>query len=213
MLALSIQALALHVSPRAPSLHRCSPPTCVAKGDMVRIVADVMLRKGTLNANGLVGEVIDVAGEPDAEEWGACCELAWGQPTLTVQLRQEGPLAYYARDELRKIHAGNGHMNMITEGDRVEVTSDVHIKGGVNSIGMQGTVIDTWEICETDPACCCAELTDTGYEVTVKLDHSTSPTAPSGEQRQPLQRLVGYFNEDEVSVVKEEQVVAKRNRV
>ena len=34
---------------------------------------------------GVVGGVV---GEPDIDEWGACCELAWEQPTLSMATRR-----------------------------------------------------------------------------------------------------------------------------
>ena len=99
-------------------------------------------------------------------------------------------LGYFAYDEVRVLGERASSVN-IAEGDRVEVIEEVMIKGGVNAKGMQGTVIDAWVICETDPACCCAELA-TDAPLTVRLD------APCMDG---IKELVGYFSDHEVAVV------------
>lgn len=45
-------------------------------------------------------------------------------------------------------------------GDKVRVRKEVThgALDGRSSLGMVGTVVDTWSICEEDPVCCCAEL-------------------------------------------------------
>ena len=41
--------------------------------------------------------------------------------------------------------------------DRVEVTVELSARGS-SLKGMVGTIASTWEKCEVDPTCCCAEL-------------------------------------------------------
>jgi hypothetical protein len=41
-------------------------------------------------------------------------------------------------------------------GDTVKVVDDV-VKAGSNLRERQGVVVQTWEKCEVDPTCCCAE--------------------------------------------------------
>ena len=53
-------------------------------------------------------------------------------------------------------------------GDMVKVTEDVY-KNKQNLIGYQGKVTETWEKCDVDPTCCCAEQVDPGMAVTVSF--------------------------------------------
>ncbi|KAL7534086.1 hypothetical protein ACHAWF_004714 [Thalassiosira exigua] len=53
-------------------------------------------------------------------------------------------------------------------GDRVTVVEDV-MKAGKNLKGLSGTVVETWEKCEVDPTCCCAEWVDEGLSVHVRF--------------------------------------------
>jgi len=46
-------------------------------------------------------------------------------------------------------------------GDSVRVMEDVQ-KAGVSLKGRVGTVCETWEKCDVDPTCCCAEQVDVG---------------------------------------------------
>ena len=184
----------------SPSVCR-SPPhvVCLAQGDVIRVVADVEV-KGELNTNGMTGEIVKVGGESD-------------DGSVTVALRQPsqpGPTGYFDFRELRLIHRDleklaafeaserarwlavhdeewiPTHQELV-EGDRVEVVGNVAVKGK-DARGMQGTVTDVWNECETDAACCCNELATS--PVTVQLDE-----APP---------LIGYFCEDEVERVKDE---------
>ena len=161
---------------------------CVCRGDVVQVISDVLV-KGK-NVNGFVGDVVEDLEEQDAEEWGACCELAFGQESLTVHLRPTVK-GYFDYGEVTKLAGAKGYD--IVEGDRVRVTSDVVVRGR-SALGWEGTVSDVWEICETDPACCCAELA--GAEpLTVRLE---APPA-EGDGTQPL---VGYFSPEEVQVLR-----------
>ncbi|KAL1514497.1 hypothetical protein AB1Y20_003596 [Prymnesium parvum] len=190
----------------APSqaLSATRPP--ITRGDEVRVIADVQLAGGRA-AKGLYGRVVEDLREDDGESWGACCELAWGQPPLTVHLRGEGPLGYFELDELTLVHRDLRALEAfeeserrrwrqvygeewvarrqeLLEGDRVEVTRDVRVKGVESARGMRGTVVDVWSDCETDAACCCNELTTAPVTVQLEANDETP--------------LVGYFHEDEL---------------
>lgn len=81
-------------------------------------------------------------------------------------------------------------------GDRVEVVEDV-LKAGVNLRGSCGTVKETWEKCDVDPTCCCAEQVDTGMAVRVAFaatdDHDDDGNGG----------FLHYFAEDELVKVTE----------
>ena len=197
--------------PRAP------PAVCLAAGDTICVVADVKV-KGGLNANGMTGVVTKVFGEGDDasdDTWGACCELAWGEPTLTVSLIM--PLTgYFEFDELKLRHRDEGAVGAfearererwlavydeewpatpqeLYEGDSVQVMTDVAIKGAKTALGMIGTVTNVWSECETDAACCCNELATA--PVTVQFTHPSTSVMGASDA------LVGYFCEDEVELV------------
>ena len=98
---------------------------------------------------------------------------------------------------------------------QIEVIDDVSAKGIPNARGMRGVVTDVVVLCETDPACCCAELA-TDAPVTVRLERapttaSTSSTSSesvdggatkSAESGADQSSLVGYFCEEEVERVR-----------
>ena len=56
-------------------------------------------------------------------------------------------------------------------GDRVKVVDDVYTKTE-NLKGRTGKVVETWEKCDVDPTCCCAEQVDTGMAVRVFFDNA-----------------------------------------
>ena len=175
--------LALSPSPRAPF------PVCVSRGDVVEIIKDVSVKGEP--AKGMVGEVIEDLEENDAEEWGACCEVAWGEPTLRVELRPT-VTGYFAENEVKRISAAKT-MDLV-EGDRIIVTEDVQVRGR-NSNGWEGTVTDVWTGCETDPPCCCNELAT--EPLTVRLE----PPPAEGDA------LVGLFSTEEVRVLSASRVL------
>jgi hypothetical protein len=59
--------------------------------------------------------------------------------------------------------------NVFQIGDQVKVVTSVY-KAGVDLNGRIGTVKETWEKCDVDPTCCCAEFVDENFAVTVKFD-------------------------------------------
>jgi len=82
-------------------------------------------------------------------------------------------------------------------GDTVEVVQDVlKAHGTVNLKGRVGIVVATWEKCNVDPACSCAEQVDTGMAVRVEFPASTEDD-PSFQH---------YFAEDELVKVAASQL-------
>ena len=69
-------------------------------------------------------------------------------------------------------------VNWFAVGDCVKVNDDV-IKAGINLKDRVGTVIETWEKCEVDPTCCCAEQVDTGMAVRVRFEDVDSKVTMS----------------------------------
>jgi hypothetical protein len=181
------------------SVQRHSPVYCIAVGDRVRVVSDVQV-KG-VNAKGLCGEVV-TAHEESAEEWGACCELAWGQAPLAVRLARESrqPVVYCAYNEVA-LEEKRGERDAVSfqdpfvEGDRVRITDADVLVRGQSAKGRVGTVIYAWSQCETDPACCCNELaTDAPLRVRLDLDEPEDPN--------DWREAVGYFHPNEVVVLR-----------
>ena len=181
---------------------------CVEEGDLVRVIADVTV-KGGLNAKGLIGTVTS-KWEASEDEWGACCELAWGEPTLTVALtrdgkaRSNGPVGYFEYDELMMVEkagerTAENRFEQFVEGDRVRVTADVSVRGR-SAKGRLGTVISAWSQCETDPACCCNELATVPLQVRLD-DQDDAAILPESHESGAVAPLIGYFNEDEVITV------------
>jgi hypothetical protein len=90
-------------------------------------------------------------------------------------------------------------------GESVKVTSTV-IKAGIDLRGRTGQVINTWEKCEVDPTCCCAEFVDDNFAVTVKFDGKADLTAANGEEfikGIDTGAFTHFFNEDELVKVQE----------
>ena len=176
---------------------RTSRLECVTRGDVVRVTSDIMV-KG-VNANGYIGVVVEDHSVEDPEEWGACCELAFDQAPLEVRL-QPMVKGYFDYGELEKLPGGSPGSE-ITEGDRVRVVDDVEVKG-LNANGWLGTVIDAWEGCETDPACCCNELATVPFTVRLEPDEKASEAIASrASARQSDKPFVGYFQFDEVALL------------
>ena len=63
--------------------------------------------------------------------------------------------------------------------DRVRVVEDVYINHQKTNLKHRvGTVIQTWEKCDIDPTCCCAEQVDTNYAVRVEFGVVPDDTPP-----------------------------------
>jgi hypothetical protein len=85
-------------------------------------------------------------------------------------------------------------------GDRVRVVDDVY-KAGTNLRQRVGVVVETWEKCDVDPTCCCAEQVDTGMAVRVEFERDES-------NKELLESsFMHYFAEEELLKVKEEEVI------
>jgi hypothetical protein len=83
-----------------------------------------------------------------------------------------------------------------TTGDSVVVTEDV-MKSGENIRGSRGRVIETWEKCEVDPTCCCAEQVDRNMAVRVEFPSSATSTVDATT-------FTHYFAEAELLKVENE---------
>jgi len=83
-------------------------------------------------------------------------------------------------------------------GDKVKVTSSV-IKAGIDLRGRIGQVINTWEKCDVDPTCCCAEFVDDNFAVTVKFDGKIDLNVATEEEFiKGVDMFTHFFNEDEL---------------
>ena len=92
-------------------------------------------------------------------------------------------------------------------GDKVKVSSSV-IKGGVDLKGRLGVVTNTWEKCDVDPTCCCAEFVDDNFAVTVKFEGKLDlgGDTSSDEFIKGIDTFTHYFNEQELTKMKEEDM-------
>jgi hypothetical protein len=75
-------------------------------------------------------------------------------------------------------------------GEAVLVVGDV-VKANHNLRGRQGVVTETWEKCDVDPTCCCAEQVDLGMAVRVYFMGSEKDAKDGGS-------FEHYFAEDEL---------------
>mmetsp|Transcript_24491 Transcript_24491/g.27903 ORF Transcript_24491/g.27903 Transcript_24491/m.27903 type:complete len:150 (+) Transcript_24491:79-528(+) len=80
-------------------------------------------------------------------------------------------------------------------GDRVKVVNDV-MKNGSSLNGRAGIVIESWEKCEVDPTCCCAEQVDRDLAVRVEFSGTEKSSTDKG-------CFQFYFNEDELRKLKD----------
>jgi hypothetical protein len=88
-------------------------------------------------------------------------------------------------------------------GDYVEVISHV-TKSGIDLKGRRGRVVETWEKCDVDPTCCCAEFVDDNFAVLVKFQGSIdlNPEDENGEDM--LDSFTHHFHEDELRKVEKD---------
>ena len=184
------------------------PRLAAESGDLITVTAEVNATGG-VPAKGLVGLVSEDLAEPDAERWGACCEPAWGEPTLVVRL-QKPVRGYFEHSELRRLTVRKS--SDLLEGDRVEIVEQVTVKG-FEARGMEGTVVDVWTGCDTDPACCCNELATAAVQV--DLDPPALVAAAAGgeaegvEGAKPAEAWTGLFHQDEVAVLRRAKSLAR----
>lgn len=75
-------------------------------------------------------------------------------------------------------------------GDSVRVTTDVY-KGSDNLKDRIGLVNETWEKCDVDPTCCCAEQVDKAMAVRVEFEDNTTDAG----------KFFHYFAEEELVAV------------
>jgi len=88
-------------------------------------------------------------------------------------------------------------------GDQVQVVEDVYTKNE-NLKGKLGRVVETWEKCDVDPTCCCAEQVDTDMAVRVLFEEN----GKDGDDRKnsdkdiiDLAAFYYYFAEEELTKV------------
>lgn len=84
--------------------------------------------------------------------------------------------------------------NIFEVGEIVRVVDDVE-KSGVNLKGREGYVKETWEKCDVDPTCCCAEFVDDGFAVHVEFQADEKFGDASITQKETF---VHYFAEREL---------------
>jgi ribosomal protein L21E len=77
-------------------------------------------------------------------------------------------------------------------GDMVQVVADNVVKAGINLQNRIGRVVETWEKCDVDPTCCCAEQVDINMAVRVEFQGTESDPNTTGVS------FLHYFAEDEL---------------
>lgn len=88
-------------------------------------------------------------------------------------------------------------------GDYVEVISHV-TKSGIDLKGRRGQVVETWEKCEVDPTCCCAEFVDDNFAVLVKFQGSIDLNLDDENGEEMLDSFTHHFHEDELRKVEKD---------
>lgn len=101
-------------------------------------------------------------------------------------------------------------VNFFKVGDPVNVVDNV-MKAGINLKGWSGIVIETWEKCEVDPTCCCAEWVDEGMAVHVRFEDKDGIFSKATNQNNAdslfvTNFFVHYFAEEELVGMKEEVI-------
>jgi hypothetical protein len=93
--------------------------------------------------------------------------------------------------------ADHSAVTSLSVGDAVTVVEDV-LKAGKNLRGLSGTVIETWEKCDVDPTCCCAEFVDENLAVHVRFNTCEENELFGNDT------FIHYFAEAELDKKKEE---------
>ena len=88
----------------------------------------------------------------------------------------------------------------------MKVVDDVHTNNQ-NLKGRTGKVVETWEKCDVDPTCCCAEQVDTDMAVRVFFENKNMNDTDNGDNNENNQNNVEdssfyyYFAEEELAKV------------
>ena len=91
-------------------------------------------------------------------------------------------------------------------GDLVKVVDDVHTNNR-NLKGRTGKVVETWEKCDVDPTCCCAEQVDTDMAVRVFFENKNMNDTDNGDDNDGNEKhsddssFYYYFAEEELDKV------------
>mmetsp|Transcript_31658 Transcript_31658/g.76823 ORF Transcript_31658/g.76823 Transcript_31658/m.76823 type:complete len:223 (-) Transcript_31658:637-1305(-) len=89
-------------------------------------------------------------------------------------------------------------------GDTVQVVADDVVKSGIGNLqGFQGTVVETWEKCDVDPTCCCAEQVDVNMAVRVEFENEVNNKEVDGDDHEndDDESFQYYFAESELEKV------------
>lgn len=74
--------------------------------------------------------------------------------------------------------------------------ADIDLKGRI------GRVTETWEKCDVDPTCCCAEFVDENFAITVEFKGKLDPDRTTATMNSLIlgidENFTHYFNEDEL---------------
>ena len=84
----------------------------------------------------------------------------------------------------------------------MEVVSNV-VKAGMELKGRRGRVMETWEKCNVDPTCCCAEFVDDNFAVLVRFDGPLDASCGNGGLLLQETFFTHYFHEEELRNIKE----------
>ena len=90
--------------------------------------------------------------------------------------------------------------NWFQVGDSIRVIESVP-KGHIELKGRVGTVIETWEKCDVDPTCCCAEFVDDAFAVRVRFNSISRP-----EEEEKDGGFMHYFAEREIMKIDKTQM-------
>mmetsp|Transcript_7966 Transcript_7966/g.11369 ORF Transcript_7966/g.11369 Transcript_7966/m.11369 type:complete len:234 (-) Transcript_7966:566-1267(-) len=106
--------------------------------------------------------------------------------------------------------------NWFTVGDTVRVTTSVYKAGGSGtgtgtgsgtsgSIDLKdriGTVVETWEKCEVDPTCCCAEFVDEHFAVRVRFQEEEVVEEEGGDNKDRTEKSYNMEEKDDQKLAK-----------
>lgn len=87
-------------------------------------------------------------------------------------------------------------------GDSVRVVDDV-MKAGYNLRNRVGVVVETWEKCDVDPTCCCAEQVE--QDMAVRVEFKGNEEKDSSLSSEVGSSFTHYFAEEELVKVQVEE--------